>query len=89
MDVGNFICGSSGFSMSSLNIWNFVVHVLLKPGLKNFELTLAVCEMSTFVWYFEHSLTLPFFGIGIKLTFSSPMATAEFSKFAGILSTAL
>ena len=37
MDVGNFICGSSGFSMSSLNIWNFVVHVLLKLGLENFE----------------------------------------------------
>ena len=66
-----------------------MVHVLLKPGLKNFELTLVVCEMSTFVWYFERSLTLPFFGIGIKLTFSSPVATAEFSKFAGILNMAL
>ena len=45
--------------------------------------------MSAIVWYFEHSLALPFFGIGMKLTFSSPVATAEFSKFAGILSAAL
>ena len=37
---------------------------------------------------YEHSLALPFFGIGIK-TFSSPVAIAEFSKFAGILSAAL
>ena len=37
MDVGNLISGSSGFSKSSLNIWNFMVHVLLKPGLENFE----------------------------------------------------
>ena len=36
-DVGNLICGSSGFSKSSLNIWKFRVHVLLKPGLENFE----------------------------------------------------
>ena len=37
MDVGNLISGSSAFSKSSLNIWNFTVHVLLKPGLENFE----------------------------------------------------
>ena len=36
-DVGNFISGSSGFSKCSLNIWNFSVHVLLKPGLENFD----------------------------------------------------
>ena len=36
-DVGNLIFGSSAFSNSSLNIWNFTVHVLLKPGLENFE----------------------------------------------------
>jgi len=38
---------------------------------------------------FEHSLALPFFGIGMKWTFSSPVATAEFSKFADILSPQL
>ena len=36
-DVGNLISDSSAFSKSSLNIWNFTVHVLLKPGLENFE----------------------------------------------------
>ena len=37
MDVGNLISGSSAFSKSSLNTWKFSVHVLLKPGLENFE----------------------------------------------------
>ena len=37
MDVGNLISGSSAFSKSSLNIWKFLVHMLLKPGLENFE----------------------------------------------------
>ena len=37
MDVGNLISGSSGFLKSNLNIWKFTVHVLLKPGLENFE----------------------------------------------------
>ena len=36
-DVGNLISGSSAFSKSSLNIWKFMVHELLKPGLENFE----------------------------------------------------
>ena len=36
-DVGNLISGSSAFSKSSLNIWKFSVHILLKPGLENFE----------------------------------------------------
>ena len=37
VDVGNMISGSSAFSKTSLNIWKFTVHVLLKPGLENFE----------------------------------------------------
>ena len=37
VDVGNLISGSSAFSKTSLNIWKFMVHVLLKPGLENFE----------------------------------------------------
>ena len=37
VDVGNLISGSSAFSKSSLNIWKFMVHVLLKPGLEDFE----------------------------------------------------
>ena len=37
MDVGNLISASSAFSKSNSNIWKFTVHVLLKPGLENFE----------------------------------------------------
>ena len=37
VDVGNLISGSSAFSKSSLSIWKFMVHILLKPGLENFE----------------------------------------------------
>ena len=36
-DVGNLISGSSAFSKSSLDIWKFMVHIQLKPGLENFE----------------------------------------------------
>ena len=36
-DVGNLISGSSAFSKTSLNIWKFMVHISLKPGLENFE----------------------------------------------------
>ena len=51
--VGNLISGSSAFSKSSLNIWEFSVHVLLKPGLYNFvmiSITLLACEVSETVW---------------------------------------
>ena len=37
VDVGNLISGCSAFSKTSFNIWNFMVHVLLKPGLENFD----------------------------------------------------
>ena len=71
----------------------FTVQVLLKPGLENLSITLLASEMSAIVWESEHSLALPFFGIGPlgldHRTFSSPVAIAEFSKFAGILNTAL
>ena len=66
MDVGNLISGSSAFSKSSLNIWEFLVHVLLKPSLENFEHYFVSmwneynCEV---VWTF---LALPFFGTGMK-----------------------
>ena len=62
-DIGNLISGSSAFSKSSLNIWKFSVHV---PAWRILSIVLLVCEMSAIVWYFEHSLALPFFGIGMK-----------------------
>ena len=49
VDVGNLISGSSTFSKTSLNIWKFTVHVLLKPGLENFEHYFLACEMSAVV----------------------------------------
>ena len=48
-DVGNLISGSSAFSKTSLNIRKFTVHILLKPGLENFEHTLLACEMNAIV----------------------------------------
>ena len=51
-DVGSLISGSSAFSKSCLNIWKFMVHVLLKPGLKPWtilNITLLVCELSAIV----------------------------------------
>ena len=90
VDVGNLISGSSAFSKSSLNIWKFMVHVLLKPGLENFEHYFAS------VWdEYNCVVVWAFFGIAFlgdwneRKTFSNPMATAEFSKCAGILSAAL
>ena len=88
-DVGNLISCFSAFSKISLNIWKFTVHILLKPGLENFEHCFIVCEMSVIVQYFEHSLALPFLGIGMKTDLFQPVATAEFSKFADILRAAL
>ena len=49
VDFGNLICGSSAILKSSLNIWKFMVHVLLKPGLENLSITLLACEMSAIV----------------------------------------
>ena len=105
VDVSNLISDSSAFSKTSLNIWKFTVHILLKPGLENFE------HYFTSMWN-KHNCVVVwiFFGIallwdwnenfwneiGMKTfhwnenrTFSSRVATAEFSKFAGILNAAL
>ena len=63
-NAGNLISGSSAFFKSSLNIWKFTVHVLLKPSLENFEHNLAgmwnECNCA------KHSLALPIFEIGMK-----------------------
>ena len=65
-DVGNLISGSSAFSKTSLNIKKFMVHILLKSGLENFEhYFTSVCDEYNCA-VLEHSLALPFFGIGMK-----------------------
>ena len=49
VDVGILISGSSAFCKTSLNIWKFTVHVLLKPGMENLCIPLLGCEMSVIV----------------------------------------
>ena len=78
-DVDNLISGSSAFFKSSLNIRKFMVHVLLEPGLENFELYF------TSVWdKCNCAVVWTFFDIAFlwdwneKLTFSSPAVTVEF-----------
>ena len=72
-----------------MNVWKFTVHILLKPGLENFEHYFAsVCDECSC------AVVCTFFGMALlwdwnETTFSSPVATAEFSKFAGTLSEAL
>ena len=76
-DVGNLTSGSSVFSKSSWNIWNFIVHILLKPGLENFEHYFASmwdeCNYAV-VWIV---LGIASLGLEWKLTFSSPMVTVS------------
>ena len=55
--------------LTSSNIWKFTVHVLLKLAWRILSITLLACEMNAIVRYFEHSLALPFFGIGMKIDF--------------------
>ena len=84
--VDNLTPGSSAFSKSSLYVWKFSVHILLKPNLKDFEHYFASmwhCTVIGTLWHCP-SLVLEW-----KLAFSSPLASADFSKFAGIFSAAL
>jgi len=65
-DVGYLISGFSAFSKPNLNIWKFSVHILLSLAWRILSITLLACEMSAIVQWFEHSLALPFFVIGMK-----------------------
>ena len=80
MDAGNLIPGFSSFSKSSLNIWEFLVHILLKPSMENFEHYFAS------VWNeCNCALVWTFFGIAFLWDWNEnwPLAISEFSKFAG------
>ena len=81
MYIGNLISGSSAFSKSSLNIWKFMVHVLLKPHLENFEHYFpSMCDECNcaIVWAFFGIDSIPFGeGTGNPLQYScleNPMA---------------
>ena len=89
VNAGYVISGSSAFSKSSLNIWKFTVHVLLKPGLEKFE------HYFTRVWdECNCGVVWAFFGIAFlwdwnkNWPFPVLWATAEFSRFVGKMSAA-
>ena len=65
-DVGNLISGSSAFSKSSFNIWKFIFMYCWSLAWRILSITLLECEMSAIVQYSEHSLSLPFIGVGMK-----------------------
>ena len=67
VNVVNLISGSSDFSKFSMSIWKFSVLILLKPGLENFEHYFASMWDDCNCVVVEHSLTLPFFGIGMEM----------------------
>ena len=93
VNVGNLISGSSAYSKPSLYIYKFSVHIPLKLSLKNFEHDLTSMQRLYSLVRLYRSLNIlwhyPSSGLEWKLTFSSPVATAGFSKFADILSVAL
>ena len=89
VDVGSLISGSSAFSKSSLNIWKFLVHVLLKPHLENLEHYFASMWDECNWVVVEHFWHCPSLEMEWKMTFSNPVTPAEFSKFASILSATL
>ena len=77
-DVSNLISASSTFYKSSLNIWKFSVHTVLKPSLENLEHYFASMWNECNCAAIRTFLALPFFGTGMKNDFSSPGATVEF-----------
>ena len=88
-DVGNLISGCSAFLKPAWISGNSQFTYCWSLDWRVFSITLLACEMSAIVWFFSilwHCLSLR---LEWKLTFSSPVATAEFSKFADILSAAL
>ena len=88
VDVGNLISGSSAFSKTSLNIWKFTVTYCWSLAWRILSITLLACEMSMIVW-----VVWAFFGTAFLWDWNAILfqsfATAEFSKFAGIVSAAL
>ena len=66
-NVANLVSGSSAFSKPSLNIWKFLVHVMLKPSLDDFKHNLTSMGDECNRWWFEHSLTLPFLGTEMRI----------------------
>ena len=89
MDGHNLISGSSVFSKSSFYIWKVSVHILWSLTWMILNIIMLACEMSKLYGSLKNLRHCPFWGMEWLLTFSSHMATTEFSKFAGLVSTIL
>ena len=85
VNVGNSISSSSSFSKPRLDIWRFLDHIMLKPSMKDFkhDLTIMGDEYNCPVVSTCFGTTL--LGIGMKMTFSSHVATAGSSRLADIM----
>ena len=83
--VGNLISSSFSFFTPRLDIWKFLVHIMLKPNMQDFKYDLTSMWRWVQLQWLAHSLVLPFLGMGWGLTFSSPVTTAGPSRFADIM----
>ena len=88
-DVGNFISGSSAFSQPAWTSGSSLFMYCWSLPWRILSITLLACEMSAIRGSLNILWDCLSLGLRWKLTFSSPVATAEFSKFAGMLSAAL
>ena len=88
-DVGDLFSGSSAFSNLAWTSESSQFTYCWSLAWRILSITLLLCEMSAIVLQFEHSWHCLSLGLEWKLSLSSPVVTAEFSKFAGILSAAL
>ena len=80
-DLGNLTSGSSAFSKTSLNIWKFMVHVLVKPGLENFE------HYSTSLWgECNYAVVCAFFGTAFLWDWNENCPVASFPVLWPLLS---
>ena len=80
-NVGNLISGSSAFSKPSLDVWKFLVHVMLKPSMQGFKYDLKLAwTLSAIVQSFKHSLVLPFLETGMRIDLFQSIFYAAFYR---------
>ena len=84
VNVGNLISSSSSFSKPSLDIWKFLVRMMLKPACKILSMTVVAWEMSAIVRWLAHSLVQSFLGTGMRTDLFQSLATAGSSRIADI-----
>ena len=83
-NVSNLISGSSSFSKPSLDIWKFLIHIMLKPSMQDFKHHLTNMGDAIVQWL-THSLVLPFLRIGMRIDFFQSCGTVASSRFVDIL----